>query len=57
MKTHLLWSSSLSLIQVQRKGHNIELASGQCSFQNFGTASVLRKSNVLVQREKARVCV
>lgn len=34
-----------------------QLASDQCGFKNFGKASVPRKSNVLLQREKVRICV
>lgn len=32
-------------------------ASDQCGFKNFGNASVPRKSNVLLQREKVKMCV
>lgn len=34
-----------------------QFASDQCGFKNFGKASVPRKSNVLLQREKVKMCV
>lgn len=36
---------------------HFQLASDQCGFKNVGKASVPRKSNVLLQREKVKMCV